>query len=319
MSKLVCMGELLIDFQSKGSAPLKTTDEFVKKAGGAPANVCVQAKRLGCDGMYLSQVGNDAFGEFLIDTLKNEGINTDYICKNDGYDTSLAFVSFGEGGERQFAFYRKTAADLYFTPKQFSGVAFDKGDMFEFGSVALSTPQARAAHDYVIDKARGAGALVCFDPNLRFNLWNDREELKKVALDYAKKADVVKVGDDELIFLTGDINPDAAAKTFLDRGVKMLTVTRGAHGARLYLNDGRTFDCHGFEVKAVDTTGAGDSFFGGLISELMRLGINKDNIIGNFDYDEILQFACKCGSYTTTNYGAIAAMGDRENILKVGN
>lgn len=318
MSKLVSMGELLIDFQSKGSAPLKNTDEFVKKAGGAPANVCVQAERLGCKCAYLSQVGNDAFGEFLIDTLKSEGIDTRFICKNDGYDTSLAFVSFGEGGERQFAFYRKTAADLYFTPEQFDGVEFSKGDAFEFGSVALSTSAARKAHDAVIAKAKEAGALVCFDPNLRFNLWKDRDELKKVVLEYAEYADVVKVGDDELIFLTGEINADVAAKTLMRSGVKMLAVTRGARGAKLYLGDGRTFDCRGFEVKAVDTTGAGDSFFGGLIAELLRLNIDKENILGKFDFQGILEFACKCGSYTTTGYGAIAAMGDREKILKVG-
>lgn len=318
MSKLVCMGELLIDFQSKGSGTLKNTDEFVKKAGGAPANVCVQARRLDCECAYLSQVGNDAFGEFLIDTLKNEGVDTEFIRKNDGYDTSLAFVSFVAGGERQFAFYRKTAADLYFTPEQFKNVVFKKGDIFEFGSVALSTEQARTAHDSVIDKARDAGALICFDPNLRFNLWKNRDELKNVVLEYAKKVDVLKVGDDELIFLTGEINPDVAAKTFLDNGVKMLALTRGANGARLYLNDGRTFDCRGFEVKAVDTTGAGDSFFGGLIAELMRLKIDKNNIVGEFDYNGVLEFACKCGSYTTTGYGAIAAMGNRQKISKVG-
>lgn len=318
MSKLVSMGELLIDFQSKGSAPLKNTDEFVKKAGGAPANVCVQAERLGCKCVYLSQVGNDAFGEFLIDTLSGEGIDTKFICKNDNYDTSLAFVSFTDGGERQFAFYRKTAADLYFTPEQFGGVEFGADDAFEFGSVALSTSAARAAHDYVIQKAKSAGALVCFDPNLRFNLWKDRDELKRIVLEYAKYADVVKVGDDELIFLTGEINADVAAKTLMKSGVKMLAVTRGALGAKLYLGDGRMFDCRGFEVKAVDTTGAGDSFFGGLIAELLRLNVNKENLLGKFDYQGILEFACKCGSYTTTGYGAIAAMGDREKILKVG-
>ena len=318
MSKLVCMGELLIDFQSKGTATLKNTDEFVKKAGGAPANVCVQAKRLGCDCMYLSQVGGDAFGEFLIDTLADEGINTEFIRKNNNYDTSLAFVSFGAGGERQFAFYRKTAADLYFTSEQFEEVVFSRGDIFEFGSVALSTEEARTAHDYVIDKAKKAGSLVCFDPNLRFNLWKDRYELKKVVLSYAKAADVMKVGDDELAFITGESDINTGAKAILDVGVKMLAVTRGAHGAKLYLADGRTFDCKGFKVKAVDTTGAGDSFFGGLIAELIRLGAGTNNIVGEFDYDGILEFACKCGSYTTTGYGAIAAMGNRQNILKVG-
>lgn len=318
MNKLVCMGELLIDFQSKGTAELKNTDEFIKNAGGAPANVCVQAQKLGVDGVYLSQVGSDAFGEYLIDTLKKEGVNTDYIRRSSDYDTSLAFVSFGEGGERQFAFYRRTAADLYFTAEQFDGVEFKKGDVFEFGSVALKTEQARRAHDAVIERARRAGATVCFDPNLRFNLWESREQLKQTVLDYSRKVDVMKVGDDELVFLTGDINSDSAAKIFLDGGVKMLAVTRGSKGARLYLQNGATYDCPGFKVNAVDTTGAGDSFFGGLIAELLRQHMTVCGLIGRYDYDGALAFACKCGSYTTTDYGAIAAMGNRKSINKIG-
>lgn len=317
MNKLVCMGELLIDFQSKGTSPLKDTVEFVKKAGGAPANVCVQAAKLGAKALYLSMVGKDAFGEFLIDELKREGVDVCHIKKSSDYDTSLAFVSFAAGGERQFAFYRRTAADLHFTAADFSDVIFERGDVFEFGSVALKTDDSRNAHDAMINKAKSSGALVCFDPNLRFNLWEDCELLKRIVIDYAKKSDVIKMGGDELEFVKGELT-DAAARAFLcETNASILAITRGSHGAKLYLKDGRTFDFVGYRVNAVDTTGAGDSFFGGLIAELMRMGICPDNVSGNHDYDFVLKFACKCGSYTSTGYGAISAMGNREKISKV--
>ena len=157
-----------------------------------------------------------------------------------------------------------------------------------------------------------------FDPNLRFNLWDSADELKRIALEYAAKADVVKVGDDEAVFLTGEHNIDGAAKKLLCGTVKAVAVTRGANGAKLYLADGRTFDCGGYNVNTVDTTGAGDSFFGGLIAELLRLGATPYNIVGNLDYSQILEFACKCGAYTTTGFGAIPSMGDRQAVSLVG-
>lgn len=318
MGKLACMGELLIDFQAKGCGELKAATEFVKKAGGAPANVCVQAAKLGYPAEYVSQVGDDAFGEFLKQAIAAAGVNVEHVKTTADYDTSLAFVSVGQNGERRFAFYRRTAADLYLDARDFYDIMFGDGDAFEFGSVALKTEQARAAHDSLIERARRGGALVFFDPNLRFNLWDSADELKRIALEYAAKADVVKVDDDEAEFLTGEHNIDGAAKKLLCGTVKAVAVTRGANGAKLYLADGRTFDCGGYNVNTVDTTGAGDSFFGGLIAELLRLGATPYNIVGNLDYSQILEFACKCGAYTTTGFGAIPSMGDRQAVSLVG-
>lgn len=306
MSKLYSIGELLIDFQSVGSGGLKETKEFVKNAGGAPANVCVQAVKLGRQAAYLTKVGHDGFGEFLIETLKNEGVDVSYITESDEYDTSLAFVSFKEGGEREFCFYRKSAADLHFTPEDFKDVRFTEGDVLEFGSVALKTEQARETHKTLIERAVKAGATVCFDPNLRFNLWENKDELKGVVNEFFAYADVIKVGRDELEFLKG--SPcEKTVKTLFTGRLKILLVTDGGNGAKLYLADGRKFSCNGYKVKTIDTTGAGDSFFGGFIAQLME---------GRTDYAAMLDFACKCGAYTTTGYGAIPAMGNKDKIIK---
>ena len=316
MSKLYSVGELLIDFQSVGAAPLKDTRQFVKKAGGAPANVCVQAVKLGQKAVYLTKVGNDGFGDFLIETLQNEGVDTTYISRSSEYDTSLAFVSFKEDGEREFSFFRKAAADLYFTTGDFKDVEFKEGDVLEFGSVALKTFVARTTHKYLIDKAREAGALVCFDPNLRFNLWEDPEELKKVVKEFAAYADVIKVGVEELEFITG-LKGKQMAESMFGGNLKLLLVTDGGKGAELYLSDGRYVDCAGFKVKTVDTTGAGDSFFGAFIAQLMERGATNENLLSaDFPYKHMLSFACKCGAYTTMNYGAISAMGNKENVDK---
>ena len=300
MSKLYSIGELLIDFQSVGTGGLKDTKQFVKNAGGAPANVCVQAVKLGQKAVYLTKVGGDGFGDFLIEASNGAGVDTSHILRSDKYDTSLAFVSLKEDGEREFVFYRKAAADLHFTAEEFKDIEFEKGDILEFGSVALKTAEAKRAHLALIEKAKKAGATVCFDPNLRFNLWDSASELKDAVNEFLPYADVVKVGADELDFLTG-----GSIEAVFAGGLKILLVTDGGKGAKLYLADGREFACNGYKVKAVDTTGAGDSFFGGFIAQLME---------GKTSYQEMLEFACKCGAYTTTGYGAIPAMGNKEKI-----
>lgn len=316
MSKLYSIGELLIDFQSVGTGSLKETAQFVKNAGGAPANVCVQAVKLGQSAVYLTKVGDDGFGDFLIQTLIDEGVDTSYISKSGDYDTSLAFVSFKEDGEREFSFYRRAAADLHFTPEDFKDVNIACGDVLEYGSVALKTEEARETHRYLIDKARAAGALICFDPNLRFNLWESKEELKNTVNDFALYADVIKVGTDELEFITGESGERAVKKLF-SGNLKVLLVTDGGKGAKLYLADGRKYSCGGYKVKTVDTTGAGDSFFGAFIAQLLDFGATPTTLLqGGADFEKMLDFACRCGAYTTTGYGAIPAMGNRENVNK---
>ncbi len=316
MSKLYAIGELLIDFMPLDRASFKDTAQFERKAGGAPANVCVQATKLGINSAYLTKVGKDGFGDFLIETLKNEGVDVGYISQSNEYNTSLAFVSLTKEGEREFVFFRKAAADLYFTEDDFKDVEFCEGDALEYGSVALQTEVARNTHRYLIDKAKKAGALVFFDPNLRFNLYKDKEELKSIVKDFAVYADIIKVGEDELEFLTG-LSGEEAVKAMFGGNLKLLLVTCGGKGAKLYLSDGRRAACAGYKVATVDTTGAGDSFFGSFIAQLIGCGATVKNLLdGGFDFASMLDFACKCGAYTTTHYGAISAMGNKNKVEK---
>lgn len=312
MSKLYSLGELLIDFQSVGTGSLKETEQFVKKAGGAPANVCAQAVKLGCEAVYLTKVGKDGFGDFLIDALKKINIDTRYIKQDEDYDTSLAFVSFQADGEREFSFYRKKAADLYFTPEDFKDVKLEKDDIFEFGSVALASDEARKTHNYLIKKARECRAIIAFDPNLRFNLWKDLDELRDVVNAYRIYADVMKIGRDELEFIT-KLQGEEAVREVLKGDLKVLLVTDGSHGAKLY-TENNCYHCPGYKVKAVDTTGAGDSFFGAFLGQLLNKGIGKEQLTNDNDYQHMLEFACKAGAFTTMNYGAIPAMGDQDTI-----
>lgn len=318
MNKLVSIGELIIDFASSGVSELKNTEVFRKKPGGACANVCCQVSKNNLKALYISKVGNDAFGEFLIETLQNENVDTTYVKKSDEHHTSLAFVSFLENGERQFSFFRKCAADLYFVPSDVMDADINKGDVFHFGSVALKTKEARDAHDILIEKAIKNEALITFDPNVRLNLWEDHQELKDVINKYIDYAHVLKISDDELSFITGINDEIDAIKKIIRGNVKLVILTRGSHGATIYSSDGVVANHGGFKVNALDTTGAGDSFFGGFITKLLKDNRTPENLLDNIEsYNEYLKFACKCGAYTTLNYGAISAMGNSEEVERV--
>ena len=313
MAKLYALGELLIDFQSVGTGGLKDTETFVKKAGGAPANVCAQAGKLGAKTAYLTKVGDDGFGEFLIESLRDIGVDVTHVLKDKKHLTSLAFVSLAESGEREFSFYRHDAADLCLTPEEFDDVAFEPGDILEFGSVALASESARQTHRHLIQKAKQAGATIAFDPNLRFNLWEDHELLRDTVRSFAEYADIMKVGKDELEFLFGPLDDQTLSALFTGT-LKVLLVTDGGAGAKLYLKD-RQYHCPGYKVETIDTTGAGDSFFGAMLGQVLLLGLSKRDLEnGSAPYAEMLQFACKAGAYTTTGYGAIPSMGNREQI-----
>ena len=317
MSKLYSLGELLIDFQSVGYGNLKSTEQFKKKAGGAPANVCAQAVRMGSEAVYLTKVGDDGFGEFLIEALKDVGIDTSYIKKDKNYNTSLAFVSFEENGEREFSFYRKSAADLYFTNEDFKDIEFSRGDILEFGSVALQTETARNTHCFLIEEAKRRNAIIAFDPNIRLNLWDDKEELRRIVNDFYPVANVMKIGVDELEFVTGKSVDEGIKIVLNNKNIKILLLTDGSKGAKLYVKD-KCYSCPGYKVKTVDTTGAGDSFFGAFLGQLLKKGIGLEELENlDNDYQEMLNFSCKAGAYTTTQYGAIQIMGDIETIERM--
>ncbi|MDE6408301.1 MAG: hypothetical protein K2K50_06835, partial [Anaeroplasmataceae bacterium] len=168
---------------------------------------------------------------------------------------------------------------------------------------------SRQTHNDLIERAKAAHALIAFDPNLRLNLWENHEELKSIVKQYISCADIIKIGLDELEFITGK-SEESAVKEILHKDLKVLLVTYGSHGARLYLQNGKSYYNPGYRVQAVDTTGAGDSFFGAFLAEVLDGGLSA------CDYEKALDIACRCGAYTTTGYGAIPAMGTKEKVVK---
>lgn len=199
MGKLISMGDCIIDFLP--AAPGSMT--YTAKTGGAPVNVCAAVAKLGKRACFLGKLAGDAFGRFLLNELQTFGIDTSLTVMDKKCKTGLAFVTLSGNGDREFFFYRDMPADANLSPDEVKEEMFSRGDVLHFCSVSLPESPTRHAIKRAAGYAREKGALVSFDVNVRLNLWQDENALKSAIAEFLPLADIVKVTDDELEFITG--------------------------------------------------------------------------------------------------------------------
>lgn len=317
MAKIFTIGEALIDFISEQSGvELKKVNSFQKAPGGAPANVAATVSILGGRSYFIGKLGKDAFGDFLVETLKNTGVGTEYIFRTDKANTALAFVSLKEDGEREFSFYRNPSADMLLEESEICRDWFRTRDILHFCSVSLVDAPVRKAHIAAIEAVKKAGGLISFDPNIRLPLWQNHEEYNSIIREFIKYADILKISEDELEFITGIDDEEKAIQWLLQFDIKVLLITRGSSGASAYFSSCEV-DAEGFKVKAIDTTGAGDSFIGAFLYKVSSNCTDINNISCK-DIKDILEFSNAVAALTTMNRGAISALpslGNVENFI----
>ena len=313
MTKIYTIGELLIDFiPNKSNCGLKDVDSFSKMAGGAPANVAVAASKLGSEAYYVGMVGKDGFGDFLIETVKSYGVKSDYIYQTDQANTSLAFVSLMEDGQREFSFYRNPGADMLLEEKHVEAIDLAKDDLISFCSVDLIEAPVKYATKRFLEMANDVGATVLFDPNLRFNLWDDLDELKATVLDFMKYAQIIKISDDELEFITGHSDEKKSIEFIKTTTDAKIIITRGSKGAYAEFGDIK-LESSIPKVDAIDTTGAGDAFVGGILNFIDKRKKSIDKY-SSADVQDMLDFANKVAAYSVTKYGAMASYPRVEDL-----
>ncbi len=309
-SKLIAIGELLIDFVGTKAIGMNQPYLYEKHPGGAPANVAYCVAKLGAPSVMVTKLGQDDFGDYLEAVLKKGGVNVSQIKRSQEGNTSLAFVTVHEDGEREFSFVRKNAADLKLVKKDIDPTLFKKYDFLHFGSVNLISTSSKKAHLHAIKLARKNRVTISFDPNLRFNLWPDQALLKKTVLEFIPLAELIKVSLEELTFLTDDQNEETAVKKLFVGFVRFIAVTKGKDGVTFYTKRG-SITVPATQTRAVDTTGAGDAFLGGLLFRLMK----KTTLADDAEvYREDLVFANKVAGYVVSRKGAMSAMPSLSDI-----
>jgi fructokinase len=311
MADVVCLGELLIDFvPTVTGTSLIEAPAFKKAPGGAPANVAVGLARLGVASAFMGKVGDDPFGRFLAQTLAEAGVDTAPLCFTDQARTALAFVSLRADGEREFMFYRHPSADMLFTPDEVDEGALRAAKALHYGSISLISEPSRSATLHAIAIARGAGCLISCDPNLRLALWPDAEAARSGLQLAMREAELIKISDEELRFLTGSDDPAEARRQLWHDRLEVMVVTLGATGC-VYFTPGHDGVVAGFSVQAIDATGAGDGFVAGLLQGLAR---DRAAARDTQRLREICRLACAVGALTTTERGAIPALPTLERV-----
>ena len=317
MIDVVALGELLIDFATQ------STDEsgyptMAAHPGGAPANFLAALTKFGAKTALLGKVGADTFGNLLIGTLKDAGIETRGLIRTEDTFTTLAFVTFDAHGDREFAFARKPGADTCMTFEELDLSLIDEAKIFHFGTLSLTDEPARTATYKAVAYAKERGKLITYDPNLRKPLWRDMDTCKEQLLWGLSQADVVKISDEEVEFLFGLGVEDGAAHILANFGVKLVFVTCGADGC--YFSNGaasgKVPSLTG--IKVVDTTGAGDIFGGSAVWKLLQTGKAPETLT-EAELREVVTFACTSAGLSTTKSGGISSVPEYSEILHVMN
>ena len=317
MKKVIAIGEALIDFipHEKGRA-LNDVENFLRVPGGAPLNVAAAVAKLGGKSQMLTKLGQDGFGDAILNEVKPLGVDVSRISRTHEANTALAFVSLREDGERDFSFYRNPSADMLLSAEEICVEDFNEKDILHFCSVSLIDAPIKEAHRRAIEIAKEKGCLISFDPNVRLPLWKNPEDCRKAILEFLPLSNIVKISDEELEFITGIKDEKEALDFLLTGDVKVIIYTKGTNGAE-FITKERVIFSPSFKVSAQDTTGAGDSFIGSLLYQVAEGEYSLEQLVDLSEekVQEILTFSNATAALTVCKKGAIGALPLKEEVL----
>ena len=302
---VVALGELLIDFTESGLSP-QGNPLLEVNPGGAPCNVLSMLQNLGHRTAFLGKVGQDTFGDLLADAISACGIETRGLLRDGDVHTTLAFVHTHPDGDRSFSFYRKPGADVRLTAEELDEGLLTGCRIFHFGTLSLTDEPCRTATQIAVDTARKAGAILSFDPNLREPLWADLAEAKRQIEWGLARCDILKISDNEVLFVTGETDFEKGAAILLDRfpNIRLLNITAGPDGSHCFFG-GRHVFVPGFKVRTIETTGAGDTFCACVLHDVLQNGLENRT---DDSLAAMLRFANAAAAIVTTRKGALRSM-----------
>ncbi len=276
MYDVVTLGEILIDFSPDGT-DARGYRKYIQNPGGAIANVAAVFAKYGARVGLIGKVGEDMFGHYLYQYFSGLGVDCSGMVFDSEYNTTLAFVSLDDKGDRDFAFYRKNEADIRLTVDEMNREMLQNTKIFHFGSLSLTADPARTATYQAIEWAKASGALISYDPNYRESLWTgqDAPTFMKSVLG---SVDFIKVSEEEGEMLTGCSQPEKCVEALLKQGIKFVAITMGSKGA-YYASEREARYVEAYKVNTIDTTGAGDVFWGTLLHEYIKTSFDTAELV----------------------------------------
>lgn len=313
---VVALGELLIDLTQNGYSG-QGNPLLEANPGGAPCNVLALLTKLGHSTAFIGKVGKDGFGDQLENALTETGISTAGLLRDDQVHTTLAVVHTLAGGDRDFSFYRNPGADMCLHTQEINRELIRQAKIFHFGTLSMTDEPVRSATYAAIAEAEAHGVLRSFDPNLRPPLWRTLDEAKEQVLYGMAHCDILKISDNEIQWLTQQEDFDAGVRWIRQRfpNIRLLLLSMGKDGSRGYSGDAMA-EVKGFSVSAIETTGAGDTFFGGILHHVLAWGLRDYT---RQELEEMLTFANAAAALVTTRKGALRVMPSLAEIQALRN
>jgi len=283
-----------------------------RNAGGASANVAAAIAKLGGKSDFIGCVGDDAFGTFLIQTMKTHNVSTKFMQRSTSLFTTLAFVSLADDGERDFVFNRGADKELKYDTKLTTPF---KNQLVHFGAAtAFLGGDLQKAYNIYLDNAVAQNAFISFDPNFRTDLWQNNEAaFINYCNPFIEKADLAKFSLEEIQLISGIKDLGRACRKLHSLGAKAICITLGKEGTYLSTPNFKE-QIPSISVKSIDTTGAGDAFIGCLLKEISGLENPKSILKNPLMLVQMIKRANIAGAITTTQYGAIAALPHKEQL-----
>lgn len=303
---LYSIGEMVIDF-----IPGSEEASYIRKAGGAPANVAFAVQRNGLTAGMCCSVGDDDFGRFLMRTLEENHVRAlrPQLCAEA--ITTMAFVTLAPDGDRSFTFARKPGADMFLREEDVKEDEIKESVIVHAGSCSLSASTADAATIRALRLGHEYGRLVSFDLNYRDVMWNGDEKacIRRVK-EVLPFVDLMKLSEEEVAMLGGE---DTLPACMEENGIALIVETLGAKGARCFFR-GEIIEVAGRKARCVDATGAGDAFWGGFLSSLRIQGVEKAADLTGEAVRKALEYGNVAGWICVQSKGAIASLPSRAQI-----
>ena len=312
---VVALGELLVDFTRNGLSD-QGNPLFEANPGGAPANVLAMLQKLGKKTAFIGKVGQDSFGNMLADTVREAGVEVRALVRDAEIPTTLAIVNTFPNGDRDFSFYRKPGADLLLREEELDEELLRGCRIFHFGTLSLTDEPCRSATIRALNIAREAGASISFDPNWRPPLWSSEDAAREQISWGLGQCDVLKIADNELLFMTGEEDFDRGAAILKKQypNIRLLNVTAGGDGSHSYYGGMQVFEPACSLGGVIETTGAGDTFCACVLNYVLDHGLDG---LTESNLREMLRFANTAAYIVTTRKGAIRSMPEPEEVYAI--
>lgn len=310
---VVALGELLIDFTENGISE-QGNPMLEANPGGAPCNVLSMLQELNRSTAFIGKVGNDNFGRMLMEVVSGQGIDVSGLAFDNEVHTTLAFVHTAPDGDRSFSFYRDPGADVMLTENDVPEEIIAGSKLFHFGTLSMTHEASGNATKKALRIAHENGLMVSFDPNLRPPLWKNLDDARKAMAYGFEHCDILKISDDEILFFTGEKDIAAGVeKIKKEYDIKLILATMGKDGSMAFYKDMRIAEQSFISDKTIETTGAGDTFMGIALHNVLEKGLEA---MREDDLRELLKMANAGASIITERRGALKVMPKRQEVME---